>query len=116
MGKYGKSHPLRITMCLQDPTSSARLPCSGGENKGATGGAIRIVFDLRGALVLVRDDPDWLSSPPVSHIEMENKHDFPISGFSIQNPVPLQFPKANDLHLQIILGFPHLNALDGQPK
>ena len=39
-------------MCLQDPTSrssSARLPGSGGENKGATGGAIRIVFDLRGA-------------------------------------------------------------------
>jgi len=27
-----------------------------------------------------------------------------------------QFPKANDLHLQIILGFPHVNALDEEQK
>ena len=79
-------------------------------------------FWSAGCSVLVRDYPDWLSSPPVSHIEMENKHEIggnsgnpvtpvtqlPTCLFSISPSFPRQ--------MQIILGFPHVNALDEEQK
>ena len=73
-------------------SSSARLPCSGGENKGATGGAIRIVFDLQGAAF-------WTESIQIGWVPLQ----FP----TLKWKTNMNLEGTQEIQLPLLPSYPH---------